>query len=157
MSYWYINFTVISSILPFVFKNGVHDKYSKILMYFLGFGPCFVILSISVEGLFFVSYSIALMAWVQVESLLRSSVNIGKRSGKSMTTKDRRLGQATAYNLQMDDLRIALFFLFFVQVGFLGTGKYVTVAFGIWRQSLNHCVLQRGIDFVQSLHLTAEL
>ena len=126
-------------------------------MYFLGFGPCFVILSISVEGLFFVSYSIALMAWVQVESLLRSSVNIGKRSGKSMTAKDRRLGQATAYNLQMDDLRIALFFLFFVQVGFFGTGKYVTVAFGIWRQSLNHCVLQRGIDFVQSLHLTAEL
>ena len=57
----------------------------------------------------------------------------------------------------MDDLRIALFFLFFVQVGFFGTGKYVTVAFGIWRQSLNHCVLQRGIDFVQSLHLTAEL
>ncbi len=100
-------------------------------MYFLGLGPCFVILSISVEGLFFVSYSIALMAWVQVESLLRSSGDIGKRSGRSMAVKDRRLGQATAYNFQMEDLRIALFFLFFVQVGFFGTGKYVTAAFGM--------------------------
>lgn len=126
-------------------------------MYFLGFGPCFVILSISVEGLFFVSYSIALMAWVQIESLLRSSGNIGKRSGKPTTTKDRRLGQAAAYNLQMDDLRIALFFLFFVQVGFFGTGKYVITTFNIRYQPLIYFVLQRGIDIVWSLHSTAEL
>jgi phosphatidylinositol glycan class N len=118
---------VISSILPFAFKSGTHTRYSKILMYFLGFGPCFVILSISVEGLFFVAYSITLIVWVQIESLLRPGL-VSQKSGK---LNERNFGQIVAHNFQMDDLRIALFFLFFVQVGFFGTGKYVCLGFDI--------------------------
>ncbi|KAF8180205.1 Phosphatidylinositolglycan class N-domain-containing protein [Pholiota molesta] len=115
---------VVSSILPFTFKSGIHTRYSKILMYFLGFGPCFVILSISVEGLFFVAYSITLIAWVQIESLLRPGL-VSQKSGKP---NERNFGQVAAYNFQMDDLRIALFFLFFVQVGFFGTGNVASIS-----------------------------
>ena len=35
------------------------------------------------------------------------------------------LEHAVEHKFELDDLRIALFFLFFVQVGFFGTGKYV--------------------------------
>jgi phosphatidylinositol glycan class N len=85
-----------------------HDQMSKILMFFLGFGPCFIILSISVEGLFFLAYSATLILWIEVEEALRQHHN---------------LKWTKTYHFQGDDLRIALFFLFFVQVAFFGTGK----------------------------------
>ncbi|PPQ94801.1 hypothetical protein CVT25_007438 [Psilocybe cyanescens] len=126
---------VISSALPFLVGSKGHTKYSKIVMYFLGFGPCFVILSISVEGLFFIAHSAVLVAWIQVEIAVRSSqshsspsATTGSDGQEQDAAKDRKaktnLAQAAvAHKFQMDDLRIALFFLFFVQVGFFGTGK----------------------------------
>lgn len=81
-------------------------------MYFLAFGPCFVLLSISVEGLFYVAYSTTLAAWINVETSLNSAPGKGKQSQG-----------ASQYRFQPDDIRRALFFLFFVQVGFFGTGK----------------------------------
>ena len=97
-------------------------------MYFLGFGPCFVILSISEEGLFYVAYSITLVHWIQVERTVRlgnrretcqprneDMIN-GKVNGKTFR-------RTREYSFQWDDVRTALFFLFFVQVGFFGTGK----------------------------------
>ncbi|KAG6917063.1 hypothetical protein DXG01_004035 [Tephrocybe rancida] len=83
------------------------------LVYFLGFGPCFVILSNSVEGLFYVIYSSVLVAWVVVESIIRNGM-------KPMATESK---SPKVYQFRPDDLRIALFFLFFVQVGFFGAGK----------------------------------
>ena len=88
-------------------------------MYFLGFGPCFIILSISVEGLFYVSYTVTLTSWVYVEDALRREHT---RNGSSTDRKE-ITALSTKYHFKIDDLRIALFFLFFVQVGFFGTGK----------------------------------
>ena len=75
-------------------------------------GTCFVILSISIEGLFYLAFSMTLVIWIEVESMLRgpSSATHNEASKKS-------------YSFQVDDLRIALFFLFFVQIAFFGTGK----------------------------------
>ncbi|KDR84256.1 hypothetical protein GALMADRAFT_704440 [Galerina marginata CBS 339.88] len=122
----------ISSILPFTFRAEGHTKYSKILMYFLGFGPCFIILSISVEGLFFMSYSAVLIAWIQVEQMVRSNQG-PQTSTKCASTGTRRntkgdFSQAVSHTFQLDDLRIALFFLFFVQVGFFGTGNVASIS-----------------------------
>lgn len=99
-------------------------------MYFLGFGPCFVILSISVEGLFFLAYSAVLIAWIQVEKMLRSSNTVASSSNTERSTEETKTAKselelAIAHKFELDDLRIALFFLFLVQVGFFGTGKYV--------------------------------
>jgi hypothetical protein len=41
------------------------------------------------------------------------------------------------YTLEVDDVRIALFFLFFVQIAFFGTGKYVTRVGSIRTVSIN--------------------
>ena len=103
---------VIASLLPFLSRGGHHTAFSKFLVYFLGFGPCFVILSISVEGLFYVAYSLTLVSWVMVEFAVRNG---------SPSPSSSKVGKV--YQFQVDDLRIALFFLFFVQVGFFGTGK----------------------------------
>ncbi|PBK89805.1 WD40 repeat-like protein [Armillaria gallica] len=88
---------------------------SKILMYFLVFGPCFVILSISVEGMFYVAYSMTLLCWIEVESSLRNA-------------QPSKPENAQVYRFQVDDLRIVLFFLFFVQVGFFGTGNLASIS-----------------------------
>ncbi|KAG6880001.1 hypothetical protein C0992_008208 [Termitomyces sp. T32_za158] len=105
---------VVSSVLAFSSGSSGHTAFSKFLVYFLGFGPCFVILSISIEGLFYVSYSFVLATWVVVESVVRNG-----RLPETTTQRER----TKVYLFQPDDLRIALFFLFFVQVGFFGTGK----------------------------------
>lgn len=107
---------VISSVLAFASGGSCHTAFSKFLAYFLGFGPCFVILSISIEGLFYVTYSFVLATWVLVESVVRNG-RLPATAVQSERTK--------VYLFQPDDLRIALFFLFFVQVGFFGTGKWV--------------------------------
>jgi phosphatidylinositol glycan class N len=91
-------------------------------MYFLGFGPCFVILSISVEGLFFVAFSATLTAWIGVERINRQDTQpLGIHNEETETSPSQV--PPTIYQFHLDDLRIALFFLLFVQVGFFGTGK----------------------------------
>ncbi|RDB20194.1 GPI ethanolamine phosphate transferase 1 [Hypsizygus marmoreus] len=108
---------VVASALPFTSRGSHHTPFSKFLVYFLGFGPCFVILSISVEGLFYVTYSAVLAAWVVIESIVRN--------GSSRPVAS---GQKKIYDFQPDDLRMALFFLFFVQVGFFGTGNVASIS-----------------------------
>lgn len=103
-------YAVTSSIIPFVYPIKHTSIESKLLMFFLAFGPCFVILSISVEGLFYTAYFVTLVTWIDLEVAIR-------------TQRGRIALVADSYKIQSDDLRIALFFLFFVQVGFFGTGK----------------------------------
>ena len=120
---------VSASLFPFVYQTKARDPYSKILSYFLAFSACFVILSISVEGLFFVSYSALLVVWIEVEAAIRHPIDEtgqGQRvNGKAATAKASR---TIGYQPRTDDLRIALFFLFFVQVAFFGTGNVASIS-----------------------------
>lgn len=98
---------------------------SKILRYFLGFGPAFVILSISVEGVFYSVFSACLVTWIEVERRIRTT----KQPSNSKSGKEQRQqpsASLTNYTFQPDDTRIAVVFLFFVQIAFFGTGKYVS-------------------------------
>jgi phosphatidylinositol glycan class N len=118
--------SVASSILPFTSRGKHHTTASKLVMFFLGFGPCFVILSISIEGLFYVAYSTTLVTWIKVEQLVRMGPGSPLSSDLDETEVNKgHTPQNIAYRFRPDDLRIALFFLFFVQVGFFGIGKYV--------------------------------
>ena len=99
-----------ASVIPFAVHITHRPPVIKILTIFLGFAVCMVILSISVEGLFFLAYSATLLVWIEVEVVLRSFSRGLKASGNG-------------HRVQADDVRIALFFLFFVQVAFFGTGK----------------------------------
>jgi len=114
------------------------SPHSKILSYFLAFSACFVILSISVEGLFFLSYSALLVVWVEVEVAIRPSLSRtgrateaerGGEGGTDGTTPGKTTtARVACYRPRADDLRIALFFLFFVQVAFFGTGNVASIS-----------------------------
>jgi phosphatidylinositol glycan class N len=116
-----------SLILPFMGVNQHQHQHSKLLSLFLAFCPLFVILSISTEGLFYVAYSSVLVLWVEVEAAVKSA-SIAKGNMQQLETMKQQVqngqkGSPRIYIPRVDDVRIALFFLFFVQVGFFGTGK----------------------------------
>jgi phosphatidylinositol glycan class N len=116
--------TGLASLFPlfsFFLLTAPRTAEGRLLTYFLSFCPCFVVLSISAEGLFYVSYCATLYLWTLVEEDARpekakyKAAADGDGSGCGFEWNPRRLSLA--------DVRIALFFLFFVQVGFFGTGK----------------------------------
>ncbi|OAX38080.1 PigN-domain-containing protein [Rhizopogon vinicolor AM-OR11-026] len=106
---------VVSSIYPFISQAQHHTPASRIVSLFLGFGVCFVILSISVEGLFYAAFTCNLLLWIEVEAAVRLN-GAGAVSSKQ------------GYEFRTDDIRIALFFLFFVQVAFFGTGNVASIS-----------------------------
>lgn len=129
-----------SLIYPLLARPQHPSAYSKLLSIVLAFGPLFVILAISVEGLYFLAFAGALVAWVEAEVALRAGASSNKDvdgkalvngvDGKEQQIKDdkrTKVAASLAYTPRADDLRIALFFLLFVQVAFFGFGKCVLV------------------------------
>ena len=106
---------VIASAFPFVYNLRRLPGLARLVVFFLAFSVCFVILSISVEGLFYFAFSATLLLWVEVEAAVRATDIVQARNGDAE--------KLSAYKPRADDLRIAVFFLFFVQVAFFGTGK----------------------------------
>ena len=107
---------MLASVLPFVMGSFKLDTSMRIWTLFLGFAVCFVLLSISVEGMFYVIYSATLYMWTEVEAALRTYQPVQPKTvSKHQDTQ--------GYHLRAEDIRIAVFFLFFVQVAFFGTGK----------------------------------
>jgi GPI ethanolamine phosphate transferase 1 len=114
-------FPALASLFPF-FVTAPRTAEGRLLSYFMSFGPCFVVLSIRAEGLFYLSYCMTLYMWTLVEEDVRGSKM--KASYRSTTASGGEDGSGwNPRRLSRDDVRIALFFLFFVQVGFFGTGK----------------------------------
>ncbi|KAF8496185.1 Phosphatidylinositolglycan class N-domain-containing protein [Russula emetica] len=115
-------FPIVSSLL----FTAPRTAEGRLLTYFLAFCPCFVILSISAEGLFYVSYCTTLYLWTRVEEDARA-----EKTKYRATTNDDDSKYGSGRNLRrlsLDDVRIALFFLFFVQVGFFGTGNVASIS-----------------------------
>ena len=99
----------------------LRDPLSRLLSVFLGFGAFFIWLAIRAEGLFYVVFSLTLFLWVEMESALRSFQLQRKKAApanRSHTQAHERLRHS-----QADNIRIAIFFLFFSQVAFFGAGK----------------------------------
>jgi phosphatidylinositol glycan class N len=102
--------SVLSSVYPIIFKSKHRTPTSRIISLFLGFGVGYIILSVSVEALFYAAFTCNLLLWIEVEATVRLN-EAGADSSKQ------------GCELRTDDIRIALFFLFFVQVAYFGTGK----------------------------------
>ena len=111
---------VTATLLPLVLRRMQLDADTRTHTLLLGLSVCFVVLSISVESLFFLVYTLTLSMWTHVEAALKAS-----RSTLSGTIEKAKMKGETAdeHLLTADDVRIAVFFLFFVQVAFFGTGK----------------------------------
>jgi len=126
-----VKYPVISSMYPFISRVRYSSPIAKIISFFLAFSACFVVLSISVEGLFFSAYVCNLLLWIEVEVVVRSSLAGTSENGTTSASSHRHLAP---YCFRADDIRIALFFLFYVQVAFFGTGKWVLTSFEMPRR-----------------------
>ncbi|KIK68278.1 hypothetical protein GYMLUDRAFT_35656 [Collybiopsis luxurians FD-317 M1] len=105
-------------------------KHVLYLRYLLGLTPLFIILSLSDETLFFVSYGLVMGLWVEVETAVGNVMEEeGTRKSNGVPTADQDVQEnISAYHFRVDDLRIVLFFLFFVQAAFFGTGNVASVS-----------------------------
>ncbi|CAE6462618.1 unnamed protein product, partial [Rhizoctonia solani] len=146
---------VTSVVLPIFLRPSAPSSTSKLQQYFLAFGPLFVLLSISTEGLFYASFSLTLFLWVEVEARLHhlgektvpkrfvpkpAKRNIGWRAealrraleddqdDQPKMTKAPTLAPRSSRGLAGADVRRALFFLFFVQVAFFGAANVASVS-----------------------------
>jgi len=104
---------IISPLVP-VFSSSMMSPHHRLLSLFLSLCPCFIILSISVEGLFFVIFSATLILWIEIEGRIRAA----RREQRPEKTN----------LLGADDIRVSMFFLFFVQVAFFGTGNVASIS-----------------------------
>ncbi|KAH9915518.1 Phosphatidylinositolglycan class N-domain-containing protein [Fomitopsis serialis] len=113
---------LVASAFPFFFRFRSLPALARLMMFFLAFSVCFVILSISVEGLFYFAFSATLLLWVEVEAAVRTTQVAVDGNDDGHTVK------LSAYRPRVDDFRIAVFFLFFVQVAFFGTGNVASIS-----------------------------
>ncbi|KAH9017387.1 alkaline phosphatase-like protein [Lactarius pseudohatsudake] len=97
---------LLSALLPF-FMGVPRTAEGRLLTYFLSFCPCFVLLSIRAEGLFYLSYCATLYLWTRVEEVVRSE-----------TLKTRAQTNGRERELRWNPQRLSL-----DDVGFFGTGN----------------------------------
>ncbi|KAI1787192.1 alkaline phosphatase-like protein [Ganoderma leucocontextum] len=114
---------ILNASVPFIARFGMSDPNARLLSFFLGIGAWFIWVAVSVEGLFYVTYSLALYFWVEVESIWRAKASSGPASSPEDTNK-----VPSAYRPWGDDLRIALFFLLFMQIAYFGPGNVPSIA-----------------------------
>ncbi|EKM52856.1 uncharacterized protein PHACADRAFT_212064 [Phanerochaete carnosa HHB-10118-sp] len=115
---WLILMT--ATAVPFLLRSQWLTPETRTLTLFLGFAVIFVILSISVEAHFYTLYSATLLTWTRVEAALKEHRSAQPKKDKNKLTQ--------GYEACADDVRIAVFFLFFVQVAFYGTGNVASIS-----------------------------
>ncbi|KAI9303299.1 GPI ethanolamine phosphate transferase 1 [Cunninghamella echinulata] len=107
---WAIVF--ISSFYPFIYRGKPNQDYlGRLLTICFSFAPLMTLLSISFEMLFYVCLCSTVLIWLEVERELY------KNTAKSNTR-----------TLKASDIRAVLFFLFYIDVGFFGTGNVASLS-----------------------------
>lgn len=100
-----------ASSLPLVHGRPRGQPYPERLAVLLfAFAPAFVILSLSYEALFYGVYVAALVAWVQLESSLAADE------------------PNTDGLIRLAHVRVSLFFLAFLHLGFFGVGNVASIS-----------------------------
>ncbi|PWN49998.1 alkaline phosphatase-like protein [Violaceomyces palustris] len=97
-----------------------HSQRLAIVVFALA--PIFILLSIRDEAMFFGCYTLMLLIWSKYEGTLfeerRRSRNLVEPNGKILSKR----------KLEKEDFRMAIFFLFFLHVGFFGTGNIASIS-----------------------------
>ena len=131
--------------MPFLHALYPRDNYlHRLIVIFLAFGPLFIILTISYEGLFYFAFAATLLSWVRLEHRIHESLSPRSSTGADQSAlelssplepalsaaKDREaaLKIGDYRSLTLSDARICLFFLFLLQSAFFSTGNIASVS-----------------------------
>jgi len=121
--------TVASLVVPFFYVTSYSHHYlHRLAIIFLAFAPTFIILTISYEGLFYVTFFTSLVLWSELETKIATTTTetpltlVNGVNGQAMSTKP------SFRKLALSDARIALFFFVLLQTGFFGTGNIASVS-----------------------------
>lgn len=135
-----IGWICFTSSLIVPFSQYWYPEYNykwRLITLFMAFSSTFIILTISYEGLFYISFFAILTVWLNLEYKF-SVANQQKRLGESKkkdtdNTKNTKLQQASATQLEtkeitFNEVRISLFFFYLSQIGFFGTGNIASIS-----------------------------
>ncbi|KAI3660509.1 hypothetical protein MP638_000966 [Amoeboaphelidium occidentale] len=126
---WLVLWT--SLIVPMVFIRNTSKQIHKLIIVFLMFAPTMIFLTLSYETLFYSSLFLTFLSWLQLESALyndeHTASSANTPSSKSITRKEEQLTK-NSRPLELRDTRIGIFFLFFINCAFFGTGNVASVA-----------------------------
>lgn len=125
-----------SLIVPFLqYSSPVSDYRWRLLTLFMAFAPTYVILTISYEGLFYLSFFAILVVWIHLEdAFVKSSdkpveepkTKEEKKEQQSITTKEKTLIKSK--ELTLNEIRLSIFFFYLSQVAFFGTGNIASIS-----------------------------
>lgn len=123
---------VLSLLLPLFhrFERPVGepvDYRQRLMILFLTFGPTFVILSISYEGIFYLVFWAVLVVWIHLETAIAASLK--HEDNIIVAGIGASASQQVGYRgLKFSDIRIAIYFFFLIQAAFFGTGNIASVS-----------------------------
>ncbi|KAK7206563.1 GPI ethanolamine phosphate transferase 1 [Myxozyma melibiosi] len=126
-----VGWTVLmgSIVVPFMhMKYRYHDYKTRLLILFLAFAPTFILLTISYEGLFYVTFFVNLVCWVDLELKVYEDRRTIAAAAAGKNGTEKKGGAAAERRLELADVRIALFFFFLTQIAFFGTGNVASIS-----------------------------
>jgi len=138
---------VASLVVPFLHALNPQDRYThRLAVIFLAFGPLFIILTISYEGLFYFAIALTLVSWVRLEHRIHQHLSstarkspVGETGKLELTSplvpamsaakeREAAIERGDYRSLTLSDARICLFFLFLLQSAFFSTGNIASVS-----------------------------
>ncbi|SCN95791.1 probable protein MCD4, required for GPI anchor synthesis [Fusarium fujikuroi] len=119
---------VVSLLMPLAYRLQPNSHYMhRLAIIFLTCAPTFIILTISYEGLFYVAFSVTLLAWVRLEYAVHA-FSKGKAQNEAAVAEQQKHELGTFRPLTLSDARIALFFMVLLQSAFFSTGNIASIS-----------------------------
>ncbi|KAF4825264.1 GPI ethanolamine phosphate transferase 1 [Colletotrichum tropicale] len=124
---------VVSLLMPLTYRLQPNNHYlHRLMSLFLTCAPSFVILTLSYEGLFYVTFSILLVAWVSLEHRIFVFGDVASEhrqpTSNGSAAKSQSVPQPVFRALTLADARVALFFFVLLQSAFFSTGNVASVS-----------------------------
>lgn len=125
---------IVSLLIPILDGAiGSHHFLARVIVVFLTFAPTFILLSVryvssnaSFESIFYFFFGATAITWMLLEREIyhyQSPNNAGNAYSDIMNQSHK-----VARKLEMKDLRIGTFFMFFINIAFFGTGNLASLS-----------------------------
>ncbi|KNE88786.1 hypothetical protein PSTG_17790 [Puccinia striiformis f. sp. tritici PST-78] len=129
-----------SSVLPLLPRRSKASREaqdslltSRLVEVVFVYAPVFVILSLSYEALFYLAFAGSLLIWLELETRLArfnesQEQSARERESRTGSQKNGRSDIEPISKFRLHHSRLSLFYLFFIHVGFFGTGNVGSIS-----------------------------